>query len=252
MAPPRAAGRPAKAPAGKAGRSPVAFFGAAAGLVLVLVVLAVVVLVTRRGDDRSAPQVPAAAQMGRPAGSGLSPGSYSSSPSTEVFEPIDQRSADRAPLTVAELFADRTISDSGSKAKLTLQSTRLDRDCAKAMWGSLAGNVLRKGLCTQAARAYYLDKKKGYAVTIGVFNLAGSADADRAVETFGPAGFVKPLPGAEPGEGFSVARGLAMGHFAVITWVRRLDGGGDEQDEALLSLLVTGTKAEAIYGRAAA
>jgi hypothetical protein len=43
-----------------------------------------------------------------------------------------------------------------------------------------------------------------------------------------------------------------MGHFAVIGWVRRLDGTGDEQDEALLSLLVTVSGPQAVLDRAAA
>jgi hypothetical protein len=43
-----------------------------------------------------------------------------------------------------------------------------------------------------------------------------------------------------------------MGHYAVIGWVRRLDGTGDEQDDALLSLLVTVAGPQAILDRAAA
>lgn len=235
-------------PKTKSSSAPVIFYTVAAGLVMVVLAVAAVLLL--RGKE-PAVKTTTASRMGRPAGSGAPPTSYSSSPSSAVFKTIDERSSDKAPLTVAELFREKTITDSTSKASLTLRDTQVNGDCAKAMWGSSVGKVLRQGDCTQAARAVYTDQKKGYAVMIGVFNLAGSTDADRAVEAFGNGGFVKPLPGVSLGEGFSIGRGLAMGHFAVVTWVQRIDGKGNEQDEALLSLLVTGAKAEAIYARAA-
>jgi hypothetical protein len=257
VAPPRSAARkpPARPQAKnkkkkKTSSTPVIFYAVAAGLVVVVLAVAAVLLL--RGRDEGPAAKTTASRMGRPAGSGVPPTSYSSSPSSGVFGPINQRSSDQAPLTVAELFPDKTITDTTSKATLARRRTQVDGDCAKAMWGSNVGKVLRQGDCTQAVRAVYTDPKKGYAVTIGVFNLAGSTDADRAVEAFGNGGFVKPLSGVSLGEGFSIGRGLAMGHFAVVTWVKRIDGKGDEQDEALLSLLVTGAKAEAIYARAAA
>ena len=48
-----------------------------------------------------------------------------------------------------------------------------------------------------------------------------------------------------------MARGLAMGHFAVVSWAARLDGKGDATDETLLSLLIEGGKSPAVLGRAA-
>jgi hypothetical protein len=227
----------------------VIFYVLAAGLVAV--VLAVAAVLVLRGEEPAA-KTTTTSRMGRPAGSGVPPTSYSSSPSSGVFASINERSSEEKPLTAGELFAEKTITDATSKAKLTLRDTQVDGDCAKAMWGSSVGKVLRQGDCTQAARAVYTDPKKGYAVTIGVFDLADSADAGRAVEAFGNGGFIKPLSGVKLSEGFSVARGLAMGHFALVTWVQRIDGKGDERNEALLSLLVTGAKAEAIYARAAA
>jgi len=91
-----------------------------------------------------------------------------------------------------------------------------------------------------------------------VFNLSGSAEADRFVatleETLG-GGFVRPLEAKAPldefGRGFGMARGLSMGHFAVVTWAQRLDGKGDAKDETLLSLLIEGGKNPAVLGRAA-
>jgi hypothetical protein len=49
-----------------------------------------------------------------------------------------------------------------------------------------------------------------------------------------------------------MARGLAMGHYAVVSWAQRLDGKGDASDGNLLSLLIEGGKAPAVLGRAAA
>ncbi len=91
-----------------------------------------------------------------------------------------------------------------------------------------------------------------------MFNLNASADADRFVakleQTIG-AGFVLPLGAPDPlddfGRGFGMARGLAMGHFAVVSWAARLDGKGDATDETLLSLLIEGGKSPAVLGRAA-
>jgi hypothetical protein len=120
------------------------------------------------------------------------------------------------------------------------------------------GAELGRGGCTQAARGIYSDTETGYALAVAVFNLNASADADRFVEklehTIG-AGFVLPLEAPDPlddfGRGFGMARGVAMGHFAVVSWAARLDGKGDATDETLLSLLIEGGTSPAVLGRAA-
>jgi hypothetical protein len=139
-----------------------------------------------------------------------------------------------------------------------LRAKRLDGDCAAAVWGASVGDELRRGGCTQAARGIYSDTEHGYALAVAVFNLAGAEDANRFVakldQTIG-AGFVLPLEAPAPlddfGRGFGMARGLAMGHYAVVSWAQRLDGTGDEKDETLLSLLIEGGKSPAVLGRAA-
>jgi hypothetical protein len=135
----------------------------------------------------------------------------------------------------------------------------VDTDCAQAIWGVTAGGELRKSACNQAVRGIYSDEKKGYAALIAIFNMAHSVDAGRFVHAITPgsgAGFVRPLPEAAPlarfGQGFGMARGAAMGHYAVVVWVQRLDGTGDAKDQGLISLLVTAGNAPAIYGRVAA
>lgn len=234
---------------------PVVFFGTA----VVLVVLGLVtagVMVVLRGDVRSddgAHAGPTRAAMGIPAAQGIVPSSYSDSPSAEVFGPIDERSTDSGPLTVEEVFpaSAESLPDPEGKGKLTLRDRRLDVDCAEAVWGAGVGKALREGGCTQALRGVYSGDR--YAMIVAIFNVARVEDANRVVGELGQdgaGGFVKPLDGGF-GQGFSVARGLAMGHYVVVGWVRRLDGGGDAQDEALLSLLVEAGGDKAILGRAA-
>ncbi|TDD72875.1 hypothetical protein E1293_32165 [Actinomadura darangshiensis] len=235
------------------------YFGAAAVLgVLVLLGLGAVVVL--RGGEAPDAGAAANAKIGKPAGTGPSPTSYSSSPSDAVYGGIASRRADSKPLTVGEAFPSSAAKLSVPDGKVTvkLRAKRLDGDCAAAVWGGSVAAELGKGGCTQAARGIYSDTGHGYGLAVAVFNLAGSADADRFVKrlesTIG-GGFVLPLEAPEPldgfGRGFGMARGLAMGHFAVVSWVQRLDGKGDERDEALLSLLIEGGKAPSVLGRAA-
>lgn len=246
------------------------FFGAAAALA-VLFVVAVAGLIAFSGDEGRPAQSDPAGTVGRAADSGPSPQSYSSSPSTDAYRGIAERAKDARPLTEAEVFpaSDRTVTVREAGARLTLVGSRLDGDCARAVWGAAVADELRRGGCNQAVRGMYVDIRKGYALSVAIFNLNTSADADRFVAALGRVrggGFVRPLtedPGgvtASPspeeltrfGQGFGAARGLAMGHYAVVAWAQRLDGTGDPTDEALLALLIEGGKASAVLGRAAA
>ncbi|GGT54264.1 hypothetical protein [Actinomadura citrea] len=241
------------------GPGPKLYFGAAAVLG-VLVLLGVGAVALSGGDPAPKPGAVTDAKIGRPAGTGPSPTSYSSSPSSAAYAGIAARSADPQPLTAGEVFPSSAakLPLPEGKVSVKLRAKRLDGDCAAAVWGGSVGEELGKGGCTQAARGIYSDTEHGYALAVAVFNLAGSADADRFVarlETTIGAGFVRPLEAPAPldrfGRGFGMARGLAMGHFAVVSWTQRLDGRGDEKDENLLSLLIEGGKAPAVLGRAA-
>jgi hypothetical protein len=255
----------------------VVFFGAAAAIIAVVVAGVAVLVTGGDGEDTARRAAGPAASVGRPVDSGSSPSSYSSSPSTDAYAGIDQRGEDGNLITEAEAFPSSarslTVREAGSRLKLV--GRRLDGDCAQAVWGRAVGDELRRGGCLQAVRGMYADTARGYALSVTIFNLASSADADRFVEALGRVrggGFVRPLsdtaggvtvsPAASAtagtgslegfGQGFSMARGLAMGHYAVISWAQRLDGQGDETDEALLALLIEGGKAPAVLGRAAA
>jgi hypothetical protein len=235
------------------GPRPGVYFAIAAALIVLLAAVVVGVVVTKGG---ARPET--GASVGRPADSGIAPSAYTDAPSTRAFARIDRRKADAKPLTRSEVFSKsaRTVPDGDAHARLALTGSRLDTDCAAAIWGAGLGDELRRGGCTQVVRGAYTAKKAGYAAMVAIFNLADAENADRVVESLGTsagAGFVIPLPAAEGfGEGFSIARGRAMGHYVVISWVRRLDGRGDEQNAALLSLLVTMEGPKAILNRAAA
>ncbi|WP_106398554.1 hypothetical protein [Actinocorallia populi] len=247
--PPGAQGRKKK------DRSQVFFAAAGVGGVLVVVlILVLAVMWPKEKTERR--QAEAKVPMSRPVVTGLAPDSYSSSPSTEVFAEIATREEDSAPLSAEEMFPKKdTLKDEVSGAEPALRLSVLDDDCGKAVWGRGLGEVLQDGGCTQAVRGLYTDEKKGFRVLVAVYNLGDEDAADRAVEAFGAGsgGFVK-LPDKSPkgfGEGFSLARGLAMGHYALITWADRADGKGEGTSGPLLSLVVTAAKAEGIYARAA-
>lgn len=239
----------------KKNRSQVFFAAAGVGgaLVVVLVLVLAIMWPKETADRRQAEEkVP----MSRPVVTGLAPDSYSFSPSTAVFSEIASREDDSAPLSAEEMFPEKDVlRDEVSGAEPALRSSVLDDDCGEAVWGRGLGEVLQDGGCTQAVRGVYTDKKKEYRVVVAVYNLRDAEAADRAVEAFGAGsgGFVK-LPEDAPegfGDGFSLARGLAMGHYALITWADRADGEGEGTSRPLLSLVVTAAKAEAVYARAA-
>ncbi|GAA2158547.1 hypothetical protein [Actinomadura napierensis] len=240
------------------------YFGAAAALaVLVVIGLIAAVTLGGGGDDGDGKQAGAAPRKPTvtAAGNGRSPDSYSSSPSSSAYASIASRKTDAKPLTVVEAFPSSAskLSVEGTDVRLTLRTEKLDGDCTAAVWGASVAADLARGGCTQAARGIYSDTRHGYGLAVAVFNLAGSADADRFVglldRTLG-GGFVLPPAAPAPldkfGQGFGMARGLAMGHYAVVSWAQRLDGSGDESDGTLLSLLIEGGKAPAVLGRAAA
>jgi hypothetical protein len=211
---------------------PIAYFAAAGVLVLVAVLVAGLLIALRHdpnGGSAQTSDIPA---------SGPLPAAYSRASSTAVFAPINKRSSDRRPLTAAEVFRKKTISVTAAGASLKLSASKLDTRCGAAVWGRPLAEGLRRWRCTQVARGMYADKR--FAAMVTIFNLANVHGADELVDTVDPGsgnGFPRPLNGGF-GQAFSTARGLAMGHYALITWVQRADGTGDEQDTRLLSVLI--------------
>jgi hypothetical protein len=232
---------------------PVAYFVAAGVVVLVAVVaIAATAFLSGDGEHRSAGTSSARIVKNVP-GSGPVPTAYSQAASTPAFGAISAQSKDHAPLTSAEVFGDKKIDDADAKAGLRLTASKLDSRCTAAVWGPRLAGQLLQGRCTQVARAQYTDKH--FAALVTIFNLADARGADQVVATADPRaanGFPLVPPGAAAmGQSFGTARGVAMGHYAVITWVQRTDGSGDESDPALLSLLVSTGRPNAVLVRAA-
>jgi hypothetical protein len=252
-APRPSARRPRSGPRGRLPHiPPIAFFIAAGAVVLIAVVTAVTMFVPGgggggQGGSAALPKV----KNVRAEGPGAS--AYSQAASTSVFAPIATRAKDPKPLTAAEAFTPKKITDGDAKATLRLTASSLVSHCATAIWGEDLAGRLRLGGCTQVARTAYEDKNFDALVT--VFNLVDDRAADQVVADADPKaanGFPLAPPKANRfDQGFSIARGVAMGHYAVITWVRHADGSGDESDPALLSLLVSAGKPNAVLVRAA-
>lgn len=231
---------------------PVAYF-AAAGVVIVIVIVAATAVLVSGGDDGGYQGVTRTSHIKGVRTEGSSAYAYSQAASTSVFAEIADRAKDDKPLSAAAAFDTKKITDDDAKASLKLTASSLVRHCTAAVWGERFAARLQQGGCTQVARAAYEDKRFESLVTI--FNLANDRAADQVVADADPKaanGFPLVPDKATPfDQGFSIARGVAMGHYAVITWVRRIDGGGDERDAALLSLLVTTGRPTAILVRAA-
>jgi hypothetical protein len=224
---------------------PVAFFAAAGALILIAIVAAAAVLIGQHRHHQAGLSGPPAA------GEGPAPSAYSKASSTSAFDEITTRVQDAKPLTKAETFSPKTITDADSKATLKLVRSSLDARCTTAIWGAQLAEVLQRGGCAQAARAAYTDKH--FVAMVTIFNLVDVKAADAVVADADPKsgnGFPLALDGVPLGQGFSTARGVAMGHYAVITWVQRVDGSGDEQDTDLLSLLVATGRPKAVLVRA--
>lgn len=232
---------------------PIVFFAAAGVVVLIAVVAAAVAYVLGGdggGGDRPQAAPPPTVRDVPAEGPGAS--AYSQAASTPAFAVIADRSKDAKPLTAAQAFGTKKITDGDARASLRLTASSLDARCTTAIWGAGLAGRLAQGGCTQAVRATYSDQH--FAALVTIFNMADAKAADQVVADADPRaanGFPLAPPRSTPfGRGFSIARGVAMGHYAVITWVQRAEGTGDERDAALLSLLVTAGRPNAILVRA--
>ncbi len=240
----------AREPRAPGATSPAVYF-VAAGVILVVALVAAAgfVLLGRGAPKNTGP----AQDDGGDTATGPLPSTYSMASSTKAFAPIDRRGADPRPLTAAQVTDPKTINDKDAKASLRLTASKLDARCSDAVWGDRLAALLRRGGCTQASRVVYTGKR--YAAMVTIFNLADATGADQVVAALDPRagdGFpLSPTAAVSFGQGFSTARGIAMGHYAVITWIRRADGSGDETDAGLVSLLVTIGPPQAILDRVA-
>jgi hypothetical protein len=247
--PPRRPERRRRPARGPGSFSPVAYFVAAGVVVLVALVAVIAVVTSGDGGGHHRTSAPKVTNV-RTEGPGAS--AYSQAASTAAFNAIADRAKDGKPLTAGEVFATKKITDTDAKASLKLTASSLGSRCTAAIWGTRLAGRLQQGRCTQVARATYSDDH--FAAMVTVFNVRDSHAADQVVADADPltgGGFPLVPPRSVPlGQNFSIARGVAMGHYAVITWVQRADGTGDQRDAALLSLLVTTGRPNAVLVRA--
>ena len=131
--------------------------------------------------------IAAMAYVHHPAGSvaGSSPGSHAAQAAASVSHPssslgpwqhIGTRAADRAPLTLSQLFpAQFTVGTASYTRTAQLGSTH----CPRAVFGTRLQAAVRKYGCSQVMRASYLASAQKLMGTIGVLNLGNSAGASR-------------------------------------------------------------------------
>ncbi len=150
---------------------PIVFFAAAGVVVLIAVVAAAVAYVLGGdggGGDRPQAAPPPTVRDVPPEGPGAS--AYSQAASTPAFALIADRSKDAKPLTAAQAFGTKKITDTDANASLRLTASSLDARCTTAIWGAGLAGRLAQGGCTQAVRATYSDQH--FAALVTIFNMA--------------------------------------------------------------------------------
>jgi hypothetical protein len=213
----------------------------AGGAFVVVVVLAVVLVAVRGGGDGdpSPTTLRTSSTDGPPvAGAELKPNEYDGDASWSLWDPLNDRSNDSAPLSAEEVFGSRdssSVEDSRKNRYTVLGDGRLDTDCAQAVWGEALRSALRSYGCTQAVRGVYADSSRRVVGHAAVFNLRDVTSADQFIKDLDPAtgkGFLVPLSGQPSpverfGTGYSGADAGAYGHLVVVSWVGYTDGTND-------------------------
>ncbi|MEV6861677.1 hypothetical protein AB0M44_11825 [Streptosporangium subroseum] len=190
-------------------------------------------------------------------GSQPRPDTYKGWVSPKLFAPIAQSEADPKPLTLKDVFAEKTLK--GDRITLQLAGTHLDADCATAVWGQELVDLLAQGGCTQAARGVYTSSDGRYVAQYTLLNLRDTASADALVQTLTTlhrGGWVQILETDKavfPIGGHTEGSGHAMGHYAGLVWYGRADGAdpGPRDDFLSLGLTVRGAE-KAVFRRVVA
>ncbi|MQA98016.1 MAG: hypothetical protein GEV11_26650 [Streptosporangiales bacterium] len=150
---------------------------------------------------------------------------------------LASRATDPEPLTLDEVFEQRTLRSGGDAYEMT--GRHQEKDCTDAVAGAALREALDDGDCTQLLRASFHRRGSDVMGTFGVANLRDVAAA-RAAESAAaqPESFLEPLPGSGDtrrlGQGIPLAGAQARGHYLILTWVQFADGHrpeGDERDE---------------------
>nr|BFE89004.1 hypothetical protein GCM10020093_116050 [Planobispora longispora] len=219
---------------------------------VVAAVVAFVMFVTSIGDDYTPARETAAAIGTQPR-----PDTYKGWPSPKLFAPIAQRTADPKPLTVKDVFGEKTLKE--GRITLKLAGTEAGADCAAAVWGRELAAQLAAGGCSQVVRGVYLSADGRYVAQYTLFNLRDTASADAlatSLTTLHRGGWPLALESgtaAFPAGGHTEASGHAMGHYAGLVWIGRTDGAEPDAKDDFVSLALAVRNAEkAVFRRVVA
>ncbi|GII02498.1 proline-rich domain-containing protein [Planobispora takensis] len=217
----------------------VVYGGSAAGLVLALA--AFMFVVSMIGSDYVPEQDATSAVGTQPR-----PDSYQGWVSSKVFAPIARRADNSKPLTLKEVFGEKTLKEGRITLKLT--DSALDTGCSTAVWGQALAQRLTQAGCLQAARGLYVSADGRYVAQYTLFNLRDVASADAlttSLKTLHRGGWPLALnPEAFPAGGYTEGSGHAMGHYAGLVWIGRADGAEPTAQDDFISLALTVRGAE--------
>ncbi|GLW12236.1 hypothetical protein Misp01_73640 [Microtetraspora sp. NBRC 13810] len=204
------------------------------------------------GRDVTADQTGAALGLGKPR-----PEVYRAWTSPKLFAPIADRQADAEPLTAKEIFGAKTVKN--GKITLRLLDSQLDADCAAAVWGQGLIGELSKAGCTQAVRGVFLSSDRRYVAHYTMFNLGTAQAADSLVNALNVqyrGNWTQALPNPRavfPVDGYSEGSGHAMGHYAGLVWLARVNGGEPARNDDFVALsLAVRSVEKALYRRVVA
>ncbi|GAB3961415.1 hypothetical protein GCM10029978_013670 [Actinoallomurus acanthiterrae] len=140
-------------------------------------------------------------------------------------ERLASRATDPKPLTLSEVFKNKTFKLGGRNYVLTTR--RADTNCAKGVNGTTFTKAIKRAGCTQVLRATFSNGK--FIGTIGVLNLKTDSVASAAQKASRPKdAYIVPLPGAgstsKIGKGLSLTTADPEGHYLIMSWVQYPDG----------------------------
>ncbi|GAA0927003.1 hypothetical protein [Nonomuraea longicatena] len=144
------------------------------------------------------------------------------------------RKTDPQPLTVKELFGQKTITQGGRT--YSLAATKKDKKCGDGVVGDKLVKALKAAKCSQMIRASYRDKSGKIMGTVGIANLSTSRNAAKVAAVGGKKRevYLKALPGKDSvtkklGSGSGAAEVWTHGHYAVLVWFQKSDGSAPDK-----------------------
>ncbi|GAB2817869.1 hypothetical protein GCM10022221_14640 [Actinocorallia aurea] len=214
----------------------------AVGVVVVLIAAAVGAWLLLPSDD---------AEGGASSGGGAqyTPDVYVPQTPGQNAGKVASRKTDTRPFTEGEVF-DEMKQATYRSFTFRLTDSDVTEDCASVVWGELLTKTLERGECTQVARGAYVSKDGKGAGNFVAINMVDQAAAQQVLNSLDPdlkGGFVRPLAvegAADFGSGFTAAYSQAIGHYVIMSWVGRADGGTPEAMNELIDTSLAVQKPE--------